>query len=141
MLKAKKSIIAVLILLFVGLVAFFAIGLYKVYYLEGITDRSIDNFTKGQMAKYDGGSDALEFFRKYSDCKFYYTDGRVKDGFFHKYCSSFILDLKYDSEKYSDMKNRLTGIGGEEDEGGTPVSAYIQRKQDRRFGRGYICKW
>ena len=122
-LKVKKSIIILLILLFVGLVAFFAIGLYKVYYLEGITDRSIENFTEGKMKKYDGGSDALEFFRKYSDnsdysdCKFYYTDDRVKDSFFHKYCSSFILDLKYETEKYGDIKNRLTNADSIESSG------------------------
>lgn len=133
----KRIFIILFILLFVILVTFFAVGLYKVYYLEGITDRSIENFTKGQMTKYDGGSNALEFFRKYSDssdysdCKFYYTDDRVKDGFFHKYCSSFILDLKYDPEKYSDMKNRLTGIGGEEDDGiNTYQLIYNQIKND-----------
>lgn len=116
----KKIFIVFFVLLFTIFVAFFSIGLYKVYYLEGKWDRSTDNFTKGKMVKLDHGAEALDFFRKssydsnYSDCKFYYLDNRIKDSFFHKYCSSFILDLKYETESYNDMKNRLTGIGGEE---------------------------
>ena len=59
----KKTFIVFFVLLFTIFVAFFSIGLYKVYYLEGKWDRSTDNFTKGKMVKLDHGAEALDFFR------------------------------------------------------------------------------
>lgn len=110
----KIIIILIVISVFILAFAFIANGFFKMFYLKGEENRNADNFTKGEMVKFDHGTEALAFFEKYSDlpdyndCNFYYLDNRAKNSYFHKYCSSFVLDLKFDSSDYKNIKGKLS---------------------------------
>ena len=63
----KIIIILIVISVFILAFAFIANGFFKMFYLKGEENRNADNFTKGEMVKFDHGTEALAFFEKYSD--------------------------------------------------------------------------
>lgn len=87
-------------------ILFLACGLYKTWYMSGITSTDVEDYISGRYLSFAGGREiegcipAYEKLDGYKSLDFGYFDGRRKNNFFRTYYISFGLRVWYNEEEY-----------------------------------------
>ena len=109
---SKKKLFFLLIAITVFIVFLGVMSFYKTFYMSGISYKGIKFYDTLAFKNYSGGDQAANFLPDPQEEKeqpkfFEYVDNRVKNNFFHRYCSYFQLDIYYETEDYEKKKETL----------------------------------
>ena len=117
----RKTIFSLLVIgsVIVLILFYFGFCIYKTWYKNGIRYEGVELYETLAFTKYEGGQGAKDFFPSPDSINsfsksFQYVDNRIKNNFFHKYCSYFNLDIYYDKENYALQKSSFRQIDEEE---------------------------
>jgi len=121
--KNKKRIWHVVVASVISVPFLFSIwGMYKTFYMSGITSRDLDDYISGRYLSFPGGEEirgcipAYKELDGYESLRFTYADGRGKSNFFRTFYVSFTLRVQYSEEEYLERKREAgvtdTWLGG-----------------------------
>jgi len=93
-------------------ILFFAWGMYKTFYMSGVSSHDVEDYTSGSYLSFPGGEEirgcipTYEELDGYESLRFGYSDGRRKNNFFRTFYVSFGLLVEYSEEEYLKKKEQ-----------------------------------